>query len=155
MNKLRIILFIIILSVSHSYNAFAQDSLAIIMSEYLVRIKEIDSVIYTIKIKSNRKEIITNFYVKKLLSLKLQNNKQFAFYKFGSYTEDISPHFALIKNKDLANIHFIDCVNVENGIITLICDMYIKDIKSQELEAFKIKVLKYYINSFPSYPAYP
>lgn len=119
MSRINILLLIAILNALLSSQAFAQESIVNKMGDYLVKVKEIDSAVYYVKTQLKKQEIVTNFYVNKLLSIR-SNNKQVVFYKFGSFTEHQRPHFSLITDGDLHSICIVDCTNVEEGVKALL-----------------------------------
>ncbi|MGN6165624.1 MAG: hypothetical protein ACTHOF_13890 [Flavisolibacter sp.] len=149
MNKVSLLAIVGLMLLSFTCAVSAQDVMTKKAGEYLVNIKEIDAANYSSKTKSKSQEIVANLYVDKLLELR-SNNQHITFYKLGSYIEHQRPHFALVKNEDFENLCFVDCTDVDAGISALMACLKIEGVERRELQAFKAKAVKYYINGFPA-----
>lgn len=151
MNRITILLAFLIITFSFD-KASAQDKLYSFFGQYLVKAHEIDSAIYHVKKIKSKEETVTNYYVSKLDTFHLKTT-DLIFLKFGSYTDHVRPHLALLKASNIEENCIIDCSDIQSDIKSVFEFLNTFSVGyGKEFERVKTGIALRVVKSYPDYP---
>jgi hypothetical protein len=149
MNSKRLVLVLSILG-SCCLKSSAQDSVTAFLGRHLVGIHELESATYQVKKKHGKIETTTNYYADSLDAFRI-GERRFLLYKFGSYSDHMRPHFALLKADNHTENCIIDCENIADDINAVLA--YLKKCQAsfKETENSQIRVLRAITKNYPTF----